>query len=531
MVAHNWAFGDGQTSSQANPSHTYQSPGNYTATITVTDNAGQTTSGTLLVVATNGGGNQPPQVSITASPISGAAPVTINFTSNASDPDGVIVSYSWTFGDGQSSSQINPSHTYQSPGNYTTTLVVTDNAGATGSATTTINVSNGGSNQPPQVSVSALPTSGPAPLTINFNSNASDPDGVVVSYSWTFGDGQTSSQANPSHTYQTSGSYTVNLTVQDNIGATASSSVGISVTNPSVPDIDNYGLPDTLESQLADSFTPRYFVSTGEQPATGIATFQNRSDQQIPLQVFPTSPPTIISYYRVTPLRIVGQQGYLQIDYLTLWNRDDGPSYSGPCNALLTVLSGLAGVSAFQIIQALLAHNLDNERSIARVIAPAIAGSFNTDPNAYRLDKMFTAAHEGSILDRSIDITFSPAKSPPFHLGLALSRSKHGTYPFDPNGVVSLLPLFVVIAIYAAVSAYCVHCIVFPRPVCALRCELLLFFADLVVFECFVERFGNQGGTLAQTRINVGESGHPINASRFIQVPALSQKLIKRLEP
>ena len=90
------------------------------------------------------------------------------------------------------------------------------------------------------VSVSATPTQGSAALTVNFLSSAADPDGSIASYSWNFGDGQTSVQPSPSHVYQTPGTFTAQLTVTDNGGATASASVTITVTgaNPT-PAPDN----------------------------------------------------------------------------------------------------------------------------------------------------------------------------------------------------------------------------------------------------------------------------------------------------
>jgi len=87
-------------------------------------------------------------------------------------------------------------------------------------------------NQPPQVTISAAPVSGSAPLAVNFTSNASDPDGYIASYNWTFGDGQTSTQANPSNLYSSAGSFTARLTVTDNAGASASVSTSITVSQP-----------------------------------------------------------------------------------------------------------------------------------------------------------------------------------------------------------------------------------------------------------------------------------------------------------
>ena len=90
-------------------------------------------------------------------------------------------------------------------------------------------------NRPPQVTISASAMSGNAPLADNFTGNASDPDGQVVAYSWNFGNGQTSTLQSASCTYQSAGTYTASLTVTDNQGATATTSVTINVTNPPPP--------------------------------------------------------------------------------------------------------------------------------------------------------------------------------------------------------------------------------------------------------------------------------------------------------
>ena len=85
-------------------------------------------------------------------------------------------------------------------------------------------------NEPPQVSASGTPSAGPAPLTVNFTSNASDVDGFIASYSWMFGDGGTSTAQNPSHTYNQAGTYNAQVTVTDNLGATANAIVTINVS-------------------------------------------------------------------------------------------------------------------------------------------------------------------------------------------------------------------------------------------------------------------------------------------------------------
>ena len=90
-------------------------------------------------------------------------------------------------------------------------------------------------NQAPQVSISAAPNSGIAPLPVAFNSSAYDPDGYIASYAWSFGDGGTSSTATPTYTYQTAGNYTARLTVTDNSGASTSITIGVTVSAPAAP--------------------------------------------------------------------------------------------------------------------------------------------------------------------------------------------------------------------------------------------------------------------------------------------------------
>ncbi|MEN3332501.1 MAG: hypothetical protein V7641_1866 [Blastocatellia bacterium] len=96
-------------------------------------------------------GNQPPQVSVAATPVSGTAPLNVTFASNATDADGSIVSYNWNFGDGQTASGPAPSHLYQSAGNFTAQLLVTDNGGATAVASIVISVTT--SANPPVTAV------------------------------------------------------------------------------------------------------------------------------------------------------------------------------------------------------------------------------------------------------------------------------------------------------------------------------------------------------------------------------------------
>ncbi|WP_127508867.1 PQQ-dependent sugar dehydrogenase [Actinoplanes solisilvae] len=101
-------------------------------------------SSALYRIEYNGAGNnQAPIARVAANPSSGAAPLTVSFSSSgSSDPEGGALTYSWNFGDGSTSSAANPSHTYASTGQRTVTLTVTDPAGLTATASTTVTVGN-----------------------------------------------------------------------------------------------------------------------------------------------------------------------------------------------------------------------------------------------------------------------------------------------------------------------------------------------------------------------------------------------------
>ncbi|HVF90232.1 MAG TPA: PKD domain-containing protein [Blastocatellia bacterium] len=175
--------------------------------------------------------NQPPTVSVAASAIAGQAPLTVNFTATAADSDGRVASYSWAFGDGQTSTDVSPSHLYRTAGAYAARITVTDNGGATASASVNIVVNSGTSNQPPQVRVVVTPPTGVAPFNVKFVTTASDPDGRIVGYGWNFGDGEISKEPSPVHTYRKAGVYSAVITVTDNKGATATHSTTINATD------------------------------------------------------------------------------------------------------------------------------------------------------------------------------------------------------------------------------------------------------------------------------------------------------------
>lgn len=175
----------------------------------------------LLVGCDSGGGtsNEAPSVDFSLNPNSPKEGETVSFTANASDPDGSIQSYQWEFGDGSSGSGSNPTHTFDSEGSYTVRLTVEDDQEASSSATRTVDVQ---ANRAPNVDFSFSPESPRAGNAISFTANANDPDGSVQEYQWDFGDGSTASGSSVEHSFDLKGSYSVRLTVEDELGVTSS---------------------------------------------------------------------------------------------------------------------------------------------------------------------------------------------------------------------------------------------------------------------------------------------------------------------
>ncbi len=172
--------------------------------------------------------NQEPQAAFSA--VGTGLEVAVDASASV-DPDGAITSYDWDFGDGATGIGQTASHTYGDAGTYEVTLTVTDDAGATGTATRSVTVE-----RPPNQAPEALFTYQPSDLEVAFDASASvDTDGSVASYAWQFGDGATGSGVTASHTYAEGGTYDVTLTVTDNEGATGSATVPVTVAEPDDP--------------------------------------------------------------------------------------------------------------------------------------------------------------------------------------------------------------------------------------------------------------------------------------------------------
>ncbi len=228
VTSYAWNFGDGGTANGATASHSYAAAGDYTVTLTVTDNKGAT--GTVAKPVTVKGPvvNAPPVAAFTTAVTNLAVQVD---ATGSTDSDGTVASYAWTFGDGSTAIGATAQHNYTTPGDYTITLTVTDDQGGTGTVTHQVTATAPVVNVPPVAAFTSVVNN----LDVQVDgSGSSDSDGVVASYAWTFGDGATAIGAAAQHTYAAAGSYSVTLTVTDDKGATAVLARQVSVTTAPV---------------------------------------------------------------------------------------------------------------------------------------------------------------------------------------------------------------------------------------------------------------------------------------------------------
>ena len=294
-----WDFGDNQTEEGeefANISHVYEEAGFYTVAlnVTVTENGTEIANGSVIKtdyieVLAETVVDDYPLVNFTAEPLSGNAPLTVNFTDFSDfgpdfNSDTMNVSYLWDFGDNQTEEGeefAEVSHVYEEAGFYTVALnvTVTENGTelANGSATEVDYIevlAASVEDDYPVVNFTAEPLSGDAPLTVNFTDLSDfgpdfDPETANVTRLWEFGDGNnfTSTETTGAYTYEDPGIYNVTLTlfyVEDNetlnMSLTKEAYIEVLEGTPSpaegYPKLDFAGEPRAGVAPLSVNFTP-----------------------------------------------------------------------------------------------------------------------------------------------------------------------------------------------------------------------------------------------------------------------------------
>ncbi|HRR98918.1 MAG TPA: PKD domain-containing protein [Candidatus Sumerlaeia bacterium] len=253
ITKYEWDFnGDGKIDRQtsdaaAKLTYTYNRAGTWTAFLTVTDSAGKTAqTAVVLNIAPN-----PPDVHnalVSTRIVLGRTLVSFDAT-RAFDYDGSIVLYEWDYdGDGiydwHSKTPLIAEYVYPAPGIYRPIFRATDNDGLSSTKQFELTIPNSA----PVAKANAEPAIGRAPLTVQFSGDCADYDGSIALYEWDFNgdeiyDWSSNLTATVSHSYNTPAEYTATLRVTDNLGATATSSVPISVKNANDPIVALNGAP------------------------------------------------------------------------------------------------------------------------------------------------------------------------------------------------------------------------------------------------------------------------------------------------
>jgi PKD repeat protein len=219
----------------ASTSHAFAAAGTITVGLRVTDNSGDVATTTRTVTIQN----SPPTASFGATPNPAPTGTTVAYDASASkDPDGAIAKYEWDL-DGNGTYEANTGTTASASSSYATVgartirLRVTDNSGATATTTQTVTVTNRA--PVPSFTISANPVQSLVNVTLNASASK-DPDGTIAKYEWDL-DGNGSYEINAGSTasgtrsFSTSGERAVGLRVTDNLGATATTTVNVNVTN------------------------------------------------------------------------------------------------------------------------------------------------------------------------------------------------------------------------------------------------------------------------------------------------------------
>lgn len=235
VVTGNTTFSSGTGSENVTTHHNIKKPGVYNVTLVAWGPEGNDTLTKVAYVTANEGSSNIPVADFTASPTSGSAPLNVSFTDNSTD----ATSWYWKFGDGNVSKERNPTHNYSTEGDYTVILAV-HNANGWSAKTQEISTRSG----LPIVDFSADNSSGSVEFT-DLSQNATE-------WNWDFGDGETSSDESPTHTYSAAGNYTVTLTASNEAGSVSKVNV-VNVTEEAIANDDSDSSSSSSSSTSSSS--------------------------------------------------------------------------------------------------------------------------------------------------------------------------------------------------------------------------------------------------------------------------------------
>lgn len=214
----NWSFGDGAISTLQNPNHTYTNNGEFTVTLQVTDQYGNTSAPVSIMLQVK---TTPPTAIIMKPANQGSyyinIPVEFDGYGTVSEPNTTIVGYEWIFGDGSSSEMQRPTHIYTSMGQKEVKFRVEDGNGEKSDwVTISINILA-------EIPVAYITTPDDEftifiNTAVSFSGYGQINSGTITAYEWKFGDGQSSIVQNPKHTYESAGTKEVQFRVRSDSG-------------------------------------------------------------------------------------------------------------------------------------------------------------------------------------------------------------------------------------------------------------------------------------------------------------------------
>ncbi|TMP28579.1 hypothetical protein CWB99_10430 [Pseudoalteromonas rubra] len=288
-VSYLWDFGNGHNSDEMNPQHTFEQPGDYQVSLTINDGTNDYQAAPISLSIEQA---QPESAQcvfeVEQEWISGfRGKVTITNTESVAISGWKVL---MEFADNTKLTGVwHGNHSGNNPyeivnENYNGTInpgqslnfgfnaqKAQENDAPTTPSLGGLCSTDGNINHAPTAVASASVTSGQRPLTVNFDgSGSSDPDGDALTYSWDFGNGNTSSEPNPAFVFDQTGTFTVKLTVNDGVNTTVSQPISIQVTEPDVA-------PITGPFELNPQSSSLYFVSTKKQHVVEAHTFENLS--------------------------------------------------------------------------------------------------------------------------------------------------------------------------------------------------------------------------------------------------------------
>ena len=253
-LTYTWDFGDGSPAATGDTlTHAWADDGVYSVTLTVTDDDG----GSISQTGTATIGNLAPTITSLTGPITGDEGDTLTFDAVATDPGADTFTWQWDFGDGTPAvtGAATESHLFADDGVYGVTATVTDDDGASASATLLVTIAN-----VDPVIDDLLVNDGAEGDTLLYEAVALDPGDDTLTYTWDFGDGSpTETGMYPSHVYEDDGVYTITLTVTDEDGGSVVGTATSTVTNvaPELtsltgPATGDEGSPLTFEASATD---------------------------------------------------------------------------------------------------------------------------------------------------------------------------------------------------------------------------------------------------------------------------------------